>query len=140
MPAHLAAQLEDWLPSAAELVVPDGGGVLLHADLHDGHVLGSIAEGRFVPEGIIDLNRARIGHPLYELGPIWHTVARGDPAIMKAFLSAAGLPGSERPDFPRSALAWCLLSEGVGRRPMPLPSTSVRDLDELAYRSFTATS
>ena len=139
LPAHLVAQLEAWLPGADELAIPDGGAVLLHADLHSGHVLGRLADGRFVPEGVIDLNRARIGHPLYELGPIWRLPSRATRAQMAAFLAAAGLPGSGEPGFPRLALAWCLLHEGVGQSRLELPGVAeAATLDELAERAFGA--
>jgi aminoglycoside phosphotransferase (APT) family kinase protein len=139
LPGHLVAQLEAWLPGADELAVPEGGAVLLHADLHDEHVLGRAEEGRFVPEGVIDLNRARIGHPLYELGPIWRWALEGDPRLVAAFLAAADLPGSGEPGFPRLALAWCLLHEGVGQYPLDLPALAdAATLDELAERAFGA--
>jgi aminoglycoside phosphotransferase (APT) family kinase protein len=139
LPAHLVAQLEGWLPSPDELAIPDGGAVLLHADLHGGHVLGQLAGGRFVPNGVIDFNRGRIGHPLYELGQIWRWALKGDPDLMAPFLRAANLPGSGEPGFARLALTWCLLHEGVGQYPLDLPGvTEAATLDELAERAFGA--
>ena len=51
LPAHLVAQLEAWMPSADELAVPEGGAVLLHADLHGGHILGRLADARLSLQG-----------------------------------------------------------------------------------------
>ena len=123
LPAHLVAQLEAWLPSADELAVPDGGAVLLHADLHGGHVLGRLADGRFVPEGVFDLSRARIGHPLYELGPIWRWALAGDPRLMAAFLATAACPARQaRLRAPRARL----VPAPRGRRPGPLDAAGRR--------------
>ena len=135
--AAAIAQLDDWLPSPAEVVTCPDEAILLHADVKQEHILGLVEAGRFTPTGVIDFNRARIGHPLYELGPIWAWVFHGQRPLIDAFLDEAALPGRDDPGFPRLALAWCLLHEGVIQDPIELPGIHrVDTLEELAERSF----
>jgi hygromycin-B 7''-O-kinase len=137
LPPHLVAQLGDWLPSPPELAMPESGPVPLHGDLHDDHILGHHVGDRFHPSGVIDPGRLLFGHPLYELGPVWRWLRNGERRPMAAFLAEAGLPGFGQPGFPRLALAWCLLHQGITAFPDALPGVSEADsLDELAASCF----
>lgn len=137
LPAHLLAQLGDWMPSFRELMAPCGPPVLLHTDLHDQHVLGTIDHDRFQPTGVIDFSQMRMGPALYELGMIWRGLFPGDRRLLRAVVEEARLPGHDTAGFPRLALGWCLLHEGVAQLGLDEPwMDGVRTLDELAERSF----
>jgi aminoglycoside phosphotransferase (APT) family kinase protein len=137
LPGRLLEELPGWLPPLEALLGPAWSAVPLHTDLHDEHVLVVRVDGRFRGSGVIDLNRFRLGHPLYELGPIWRWLWYADRALLGRFIAAADLPGHAEPDFPRRALAWCLLHAGVAQFPIDLPGIEeVGSLDALAERGF----
>ena len=136
LPRHLAEQANDWMPSPEELGLTERP-ALLHADLHDGHVFIRRDRAGWQPTGVIDLNRARLGHRLYELGPVWRWLLGGDPRLMAAFLTGAEFPEREKPGFPRIALTWCLLHQGVLQYKVDTPDIEkVGSLDELAEHTF----
>ena len=132
---HLVAQVPDWLPAHAELIDVPLGPRLLHADLKDEHVLGTLADGDFRPAAVIDWGRTMVGHPYYELGPTFRRVCHSRPDLLARVLDAAALPGRGDPAFPRLALAYLLLHAAdsfKGSR----DAVEARDLDELARRIF----
>jgi hypothetical protein len=60
---------------------------------------------------------------------------------MASFLEEAGYAELHDPAFPRLALAWSLLHQGVGQQPIDLPVMhDVATLDEVAERTFAVRS
>jgi hygromycin-B 7''-O-kinase len=129
--------IDAWLPPIDELLRSVDAAVLTHGNLHVGHILGHHIrqQDRFEPTGIISFSRAGVGHPLWDLGPIWWSFLRGRPGLTADFLATARIPDQEDADFPRLALAWSLLNPGpVSALPPGVDEAS--SLDELAARSF----
>lgn len=135
LPAWVAHDVEAWLPSIEDLLPADDWTVLLHADLHDEHVLGEMSNGRFEPRFVIDFDRSQVGHPYYELGPLVRWTFRGDPALTAAFVSAAGLARPAGMSFARLALAYVLLHDADMLSGLPALDQS-SNLDDLARVLF----
>jgi hygromycin-B 7''-O-kinase len=137
LPQPLLDELPEWLPDLDELMSLGRAVVPLHTDLHDEHVLGRVIDGRFYVTGIIDFDGFRLGHPMYELGPIWGFLLQGRADLLRTFLAEAGLPGLDQVGFARIALAWCLLHAGIAQGPVDVPAVSTAaSLDELARATF----
>jgi aminoglycoside phosphotransferase (APT) family kinase protein len=137
LPPRLVAQLEDWMPSLPELMGTAQKPVLLHAELDAQHVVGQAGPDGWEATGVIDFTKARVGHPLYELGAVWLSLLSGDIPATRAFLRDAAFQDSEQPGFPRIALAWSLLHERVTLAPLRVPGTEdISSLGELAGRIF----
>jgi len=132
---HLAAQVEDWLPTFDELVPPRWPLVLLQNDLRLRHVLGGVQAGAFLPSGLIDFNRSFPGYPLWDLCHIWRDLRQEPMAARRAFLDAADIPGRDDDDFGRRALGFWLVQEAD--RFGDLSDINALDtLDEVAAHCF----
>ncbi len=105
----LAAQIDDFLPPVSELVNRDIPPHLIHADLTGDHLIGSFNGGHWIPRGLIDFGDARTGNLYYELAALHLDLLRSDHRLLAIFLNSYGF--SPPPDFPRRALAYCLLHE-----------------------------
>jgi hypothetical protein len=137
LPPALIEGIGPWLPTIAELRMGLKHPVLLHAAIDDRHILGYLEDDRYHPAGVTDFHGACFGHPMYELGPLWQGMARGQRPLIQAFLTEASLPGSVLPGFPRLALAWSLLHPHVTRVRLQTPGVEdAASLEELAERSF----
>jgi hygromycin-B 7''-O-kinase len=136
----LVDEIDAWLPPIDELLKSVKDAVLTHGNLHVGHILGHeiLNEERFEPTGVIGFSRAGVGHPLWDLGPIWWGVLRGEQGLTADFLATARIPGWKDADFPRLAMAWSLLNPGPAGAEVP-GMDEVGSLDELAARSFGTT-
>jgi hypothetical protein len=132
---HLIEQVPGWLPAHEELVDVPGGPRLLHADMKDEHVLGTLTGTTFHPAAVIDWGRTMVGHPYYELGPTYRRVCHSRADLLAAVLDAADLPGREEPRFPRLALAYLLLHAADSFKGSK-DALEARDLDDLADRIF----
>ena len=133
LPARLLDGLDAWMPPIEALLGPEAEVVPLHADLHGDHVRGRVTSDGFEPLGVIDFNRHRLGHPLYELGPVWKKLLAYDREHLGEFCQRAGLIRSSSVPFPKLALAWCLLHAGVVQSPIRYRGIDeVATLDELA--------
>jgi hygromycin-B 7''-O-kinase len=116
LPAHLLAQIEDFLPPLEALVDFSHPPHLIHADLTRDHLLGRF---EFDPTGssswrslaVIDFGDARTGDLLYELSALHLDLFSGDLRLLAAFLEAYGLSPAERADLPRKALSTALLHQ-----------------------------
>ncbi|CAN5662966.1 hypothetical protein BH23CHL8_BH23CHL8_28770 [soil metagenome] len=139
LPAHLAEQVDEWLPSPDELAGSPDQAVLCHGHLDEDVVLGWLDGQRFVPTGIIDFERSFVGHPLAELGTVWWHLLKGDSNALRTFVAEARLPGSDVPAFPRLALAWALLTPPPARlfHGDADALEDVASLDALAARWFS---
>jgi hygromycin-B 7''-O-kinase len=135
LPARLVAQVDEWLPPLDTFLGTAEDVVLTHGDLIDAHVLGTVTEGHFAPGGVLDFGEALLGHPLYDLGPAWWCILRGERDLLATFLSAAGLPGTDTPDFARLALAWSIMHPCWDLPELPA-AEAAEDLDDLALRLF----
>jgi hygromycin-B 7''-O-kinase len=135
LPEHLIAQIDDYLPSSAELVDRAVPPHVLHADLNADHILGSFTGDRWRPTGIIDFGDALVGDRLYELVVLHIGLFNSDKRLLGAFLDAYGFDDGLRRDFAWRAMALTLLHEfnvlsGVFRR---FPDTArVERLTDLA--------
>jgi hygromycin-B 7''-O-kinase len=110
-PPHLQKELGRWLPDVGELIDASRGPVLLHGDLHDHHVFGTVKSSAFVPTGIIDFTDALTGDPYYEIGPLFVHTFRAEPRLLAAWAAAADLPAAGVLGFPKRALAYTILHE-----------------------------
>lgn len=137
LPDRLLRTLDAWLPPAASLVAGLERPVLIHADLHDGNVLGWPEHGSFRATGLLDLGRSMIGHPLFEIGPLARWTFHGDAAWIAEWCRWAAPPGWGRPGFARTALAFMLLHRGDTLEGLA-PVASAGDLDDLAWTLFGA--
>ncbi len=134
LPERLIDQIEGWIPDLSELLGSPADAVLVHGDLSDEHVMGSVTETGFSPSGVIDFNRASIGDPMFDFGPLWFSMLGGQHEPTRVFLQAAGIDG-DGASFPRHALAWAMMRPNF--RPVTLPGIdTIGSLDELAQRSF----
>jgi aminoglycoside phosphotransferase len=135
LPTRLLEQIDAWMPPLEELLETSAGTVVVHADLTPSNVIGDIEASSFRPTRIIDFNQCVVGHAAYELGPVWWTIAEGDPERTRTFLSEAHLPGMTQAPHPRRTLAWAILNPAW--RPQPFAwLDSVATLEGLAERAF----
>ena len=137
LPQWVVQEVATWLPPLEVLLPSDDWAVLLHADLHDEHVLGEMVDGHFEPHWVIDFNRAQIGHPYYELGPLIRWTFAGDRQLTSAFLAAAKLRQPQDQPFAKLALCYVLLHDADQLGGLPLLG-QVSSLDELANRLFAS--
>jgi hypothetical protein len=144
LPAHLLAQLPDFLLSPHELLDPAAAPHLVHADLTADHLLGRLIPqtGAIQPGSawqslaIIDWGDARLGNILYELVAVYVDLFHGVRHLLHTCLESYRLPRFFQHDFPRKALTMLLLHQ------FPMPATfyapyhDCNTLYELADRLF----
>jgi hygromycin-B 7''-O-kinase len=111
LPAHLVAQIDDYLPDVDELIERSVTPVLIHADLNRDHVLGERVGDEWRPSGIIDFGDAKVGDRMYELVALHLGLFDADRRLLRAFLDAYGLDQWLRRDFVRQAMSMTLLFE-----------------------------
>ena len=108
VPGELAAQIGPFLESAGELV--DEPRVLIHTELLDQHVLVEERGGRYGLCALIDFADGRVGPAEYEFPAPVEFIFKGEPGLLRSFLSAYGLPEHElTPERSERMLAWGLL-------------------------------
>jgi len=111
LPAHLAEQMEAYLPPAADLRLPGERPHLIHADLTQDHLLGRVERGRWTSLALIDFGDARTGSLFYELPALHFSLFGGDKRLLAAFLQAYGYAGPTGEEFTRRAMACALLHQ-----------------------------
>jgi len=136
LPTYLQAQLGDWLPPVNALLATGRPPALLHGDLHDHHVLGTVEGGAFRPTGVIDFTDALVGDPYYEIGPLFIHTLRADPELLVAWLAETELPPAGVLGFPRRALAYTILHEFDPLRRLVGDLRSLPTLDAVAEKLF----
>jgi hygromycin-B 7''-O-kinase len=110
LPAHLIAQIDEFLPPLESSTRPGSPPGLLHGDLHANHLLGR-GDGRdWALAGIIDFGHGMVGDPLYDLLEIHLDVFRCDKRLLAAFFDGYGREIVARRELPRRALSLALLS------------------------------
>lgn len=131
------AQFPAWLDTVE--MEPDGPPpmVLLHTELMRDHVLADRAGEGWEVTGLIDFEPAMLGCRDYEMASVGLFVARGDPALLRAFLEGYGVDPRGVDDAARRRwLAWAILHRYGNLRWylefMPMPEE--RTLDALARR------
>jgi Ser/Thr protein kinase RdoA (MazF antagonist) len=137
LPARLAGELDDWLPSPEALAGHPADAAVLHGSFMYKHVFVQREAGGWRPTGVIDLGAARVGHPLYDLCRALIDLRREPAAVAEAFMAAAGFSEPVNGPLARLALAWLLLR----RQRVPLPASTIEEassLDDLALRAFAA--
>jgi len=87
------------------LAAPSFDRRLIHADLHDNHLL--VAKGRL--QGVIDWGDALYADPDYELPSLHFGTFRGDCRLLRTFLDSYGWPVG--PDFALRAMTMALIHE-----------------------------
>ena len=111
LPAHLIEQLERYLlPEHARYARPTEP-IVMHADLHADHVLGSQQAQGWRPNGLIDFDDARVGELAYELPPIYLSLFGRDKALLQQFLDSYGLSFEEQKALRQRAMHMTLLHE-----------------------------
>jgi Ser/Thr protein kinase RdoA (MazF antagonist) len=111
LPAHLLAQIEEYVPDVTTLIDENEMPALLHCDLNSDHVLGENIAGHWRPTGIIDFGDARVGDRIYELVALHLGLFNCDGAMLKTFLEAYGFDESLRRNFAKRAMCMALLYE-----------------------------
>ena len=132
LPPHLVAQIDAFLPPLSALLDPSIRPHLIHADLTADHLLGQVVDGRWRSLGLIDFGDARTGNLEYELAALHLDLFHGDRQMLAVFFSSYGF--TPPADFPRRALAYCLLHQFDLFAPFAgqIRSTQLADLaDEL---------
>ena len=109
MPAHLLAQVPDYLEEAQPLSPEDLTPVLMHGDVTEDHVLLSQVAGHWRITGFIDYGDALVGHSEYEftcvhLGPFGR-----DGELTRRFLDAYGWDRWDAEHFARRLMAYCVI-------------------------------
>ncbi len=134
LPERLIDQIEGYLPPLDALVDQNRPPHLIHADLTGDHLLGRVESGRWQTLALIDFGDSRTGGFLYELAALHLDMFHGEKAALGAFLNAYGTPlGS---DFPRRALATCLLHQFNVFWPLPAAILQQATLESLASALF----
>lgn len=136
LPPHLQVELETWLPQIDELVDTSRVPVLLHGDLHDHHVFGTVERSAFLPTGVIDFTDALTGDPYYEIGPLFVHTFRADRRLLASWIAGLDLPPAGALGFPKRALAFTILHEFDPLDRLREDIASLPTLDALAERLF----
>jgi aminoglycoside phosphotransferase len=134
LPAHLVAQIEDYLPAVESLVDHSRSAHLIHADLTRDHLLGRVVNGHWQTLGLIDFGDAMTGDVLYELVALHLDLFHGEIQWLHTFLDAYHLSLALRRDLPRKAMATTLLHQFNVLGSLPLEMLQVNTLAELASR------
>ncbi|GHO96951.1 hypothetical protein KSF_069990 [Reticulibacter mediterranei] len=111
LPAHLVAQIEEYMPDLTTLIDEKEIPALLHCDLNSDHVLGERIAGYWRPTGVIDFGDARVGDRIYELVALHLGLFHCDGQMLRIFLEAYGFDEALRRDFVRRAMSMTLLFE-----------------------------
>ncbi len=135
LPAHLAQQVEAWLPTAEEMLGAEEELVLLHGALDSRHVMVDIDDEGIHPIGVIDFDSSRIAPAMWDLASAWSDLASAPDGVIDAFMGEADFPGFGRSDFPRRALAWAIVQRWDRAYAMP-DIDELASLDELAERIY----
>jgi hygromycin-B 7''-O-kinase len=109
LPAHLLAQLDDFLLPVDELVDLHSTPHLIHADLTADHVQGRLEGGRWHSLALIDFGDAMIGNLYYELVALHLDLFHGEKRLLAAYLDAYGLDEAARRKLPTLAMNMALL-------------------------------
>ena len=136
LPAHLAAQVDEYLLPVDELVDTGRAPALLHADLTEDHLLVRLTAGGRRLGGVIDFGDARMGARAYELGALHLGAFRADKRLLSAFLAGYG-DWPWGPDEARRAMCMALLHQFdvFGQAAARYPSVAgIETLEELAVR------
>ncbi len=111
LPAHLLAELPNYLLPDELLIEPPARWCLIHADLNHDHVLGEFVDGCWQPRGIIDFGDARVGDWHYELVALHLGLFRTDRNLLRQFLTSYGGEATTSALFVRRAMSHTLLHE-----------------------------
>jgi hygromycin-B 7''-O-kinase len=107
-PAHLAAQVEGYINKYSDFI-QTGSEAFIHADLTRDHLIGSLSDGHWTTQAIIDFGDAKLGNLYYELAAVHLDLFGCDKRLLAAFLEAYGFPPDL--DFSRKAMVTSLLHE-----------------------------
>lgn len=133
---------EEWLagiPGFLDSVeLPCAEGVLLHTEFMSVHVLVQETAAGWSLTGLFDFEPALRGAREYDLVAVGLFVTRGDPVLMRRFLTSYGYADHELAALPRVTMAYALLHAQCH---LPwfmreLPAPEARTFDELAERWF----
>ena len=128
--AAWVARIDPFLASVD--LADHGARVFLHTEVMPAHLL---ATGDRLT-GLVDFEPAMFGPPEYELASIGLFVSRGDPAILRAIVSAAGLSA---PGLARRLMAYALVHRYANLRwylaELP-PAPGMHHFEDLAEQWF----
>jgi hypothetical protein len=109
LPERLLRQIGEFVASYR---APDGmPPSLVHADLHDHHLIGATTGDGWAIRGVIDWGDARLGDRFYELPALHLGQFHGDRAMLQSFLDAYSWPDRGSDAFVRRAMTMTLLHE-----------------------------
>jgi aminoglycoside phosphotransferase (APT) family kinase protein len=107
LPERLLGQIDAYVAGCPDL--QGSRPSLVHADLHDHHLIGEATGDGWAIGGVIDWGDARLGDRFYELPALHLGLFHGDRAMLRAFLDAYGWPDRRSDAFVRRAMAMTLL-------------------------------
>ncbi|MGC0418809.1 phosphotransferase family protein [Embleya sp. AB8] len=138
----LARSWADQIPGfLASVELPSSPRVLLHTEFMPAHILiePDPDTGEPTPSGLFDFEPALSGPREYDLVAVGVFVTRGDPKLLRAFLTGYGYHPDELAALPRVVMAYTLLHAQANlpwfRRESAVPDP-VTTLDELAEHWF----
>lgn len=134
LPAHLAAQIDDFMPPLDDLVDDHLPPHLIHADLTADHLLGQEKDGGWTALALIDFGDAMTGSLYYELAALHLDLFQGDRDMLGTFLDAYGLDATYRSSLPRYALTAALLHRFNVFAAVPRILLQTETLDALAQQ------
>ena len=132
---QLLDQLDDWLPSTEAMVGSSRDAVVVHGSFRYSHIHVASRSGAYEAIGTIDLGRARIGHPMYDLCDLWRSLRSESPAVREHVMKEAQFPGYGTPEFSRVALSWAILQRSAQSFYVP-QMADLTNLDDLAMLTF----
>ena len=126
----------DRVETNLDVVPSDVPPVLLHCELSDAVWLVEERSGMWQLCGLFDFADAMVGHAHYDLGGVPLSLARGEPAMHRAFLDGYGMPLEAADKTYGRRLLFYLFCHPYASLPFFLKTTpppdEVRTLDQLA--------
>lgn len=111
LPAKLIKQIPDYIGDLNQWLNTSQAPNLLHADLHQDHILGQFKGKSWQLKGIIDWGDARVGDSYYELPALHLGTFQGNKKLLAAFLNSYRWPEYQSDFFVKKAMVTTLLHE-----------------------------
>ena len=109
LPSHLWKQLDDFLLPVDRLIDPQKKPHLIHADLTQDHLLGTLKNSKWITSGLIDFGDAMVGDLYYELIALHLDMFQGERELLSLFLDSYGFDEKAKSHFSRQAMSMTFL-------------------------------
>ena len=128
IPAHLLAQLKDYLLPLDDLLQQAQPVHLIHADLTADHLFGEMVDGAWQTRGLIDFGDAMLGDLGYELIALYLDLFGRDKNLLAIFLKAYGVEETFMKNFAHKMMTLTLLHRFNVLEPLFEPSAEVASI------------